>query len=81
MNKVLLSFLILILLFLLTGLMLPRTVHVERQIFIDRPVSTVFTLLLLPCFLRMGEHSRARLPQPHHPEPGHPESKTLASAA
>ncbi len=44
-------------------------------------VSTVFTLLLLPCFLRMGEHSRARLPQPHHPEPGHPESKTLASAA
>lgn len=32
-------------------------------------VSTLFTLLLLPCFLRMGEKARPAIPVPETPEP------------
>ena len=44
-TKVLYTVVIAIVIFVTTGIFLPRTVHVERSIEIDRPDSTLFTLL------------------------------------
>jgi len=44
-NKILYSFVITVIIFLITGLFLPKTAHVERTIGIDRPAATVFTLV------------------------------------
>ena len=44
-TKILYTIVIAIVIFIITGLFLPQTVHVERTIEIDRPASTVFTLL------------------------------------
>ncbi len=44
-TKVLYTIVIAIVIFVITGLFLPRTVHVERSIEIERPASTLFTLL------------------------------------
>ena len=44
-TKVLYTVVIAIVIFITTGIFLPRTVHVERSIEIDRPDSTLFTLL------------------------------------
>ena len=43
--KVFYGVVIALVIFIVTGLFLPRTVHVERSIEIDRPASTLFTLL------------------------------------
>ena len=43
--KILYAVVIALVIFIVTGLFLPRTVHVERSIEIDRPDSTLFTLL------------------------------------
>jgi effector-binding domain-containing protein len=43
--KVFYAVVIAMVIFIVTGLFLPRTVHVERSIEIDRPASTLFTLL------------------------------------
>ena len=43
--KVFYTIVIAIVIFVITGLLLPRTVHVERSIEIERPASTLFTLL------------------------------------
>ena len=43
--KILYTIVITVLIFLITGLLLPKTVHVERSIEIDRPLTTVFVLL------------------------------------
>jgi len=43
--KVLYAVVIAMLIFIVTALFLPKTVHVERSIEIDRPASTLFTLL------------------------------------
>lgn len=45
MKKLLLFFLLLVTLLVVTGLFLPRQVHVERSVAINRPAATVFTLL------------------------------------
>ena len=44
-------------------------------------VSTVFTLLLLPCFLRMGERRLADARTPETPEPAATEKESLRSVA
>jgi effector-binding domain-containing protein len=44
-NKVLYVIVIAVVTFLIAGLFLPRSVHVERSIVIDRPVSTLFVVL------------------------------------
>lgn len=44
-NKVFYTVVITIFLFLIVGLFLPRHVHVERQIEIQRPVATIFTVV------------------------------------
>jgi effector-binding domain-containing protein len=44
-KKVLYSIVIIVFLFFVTGFFLPREVHVERQIDIDRPAPTVFPLV------------------------------------
>ena len=44
-NKILYAIVIAVLIFILGGLLLPRSVHVERSTFIARPASTVFSLL------------------------------------
>lgn len=44
-TKILYAIVIALVLFLVVGLVLPREVHVERTMAIDRPASTVFTLL------------------------------------
>ena len=43
--KIFYTVVIALVIFIVTGLFLPRTVHVERSIEIDRPDSTLFTLL------------------------------------
>ena len=43
--KILYTVVIAMVIFIVTGLFLPRTVHVERSIEIDRPAVTLFTLL------------------------------------
>jgi effector-binding domain-containing protein len=43
--KVIYTVVIAMVIFIVTGLFLPKTVHVERSIEIDRPASTLFTLL------------------------------------
>ena len=43
--KIFYAVVIALVIFIVTGLFLPRTVHVERSIEIDRPDSTLFTLL------------------------------------
>jgi effector-binding domain-containing protein len=45
MKKLLLTLTFLAILFVVTGLFLPRQVHVERSIAVGRPAATVFTLL------------------------------------
>jgi effector-binding domain-containing protein len=44
-TKVFYTVVIAMIIFVITGLFLPRTVHVERSIEIDRPATTLFTLL------------------------------------
>jgi len=44
-KKVFYAIVIIIIIFLTIGLLLPKTVHVERSIDINRPASTVFTLV------------------------------------
>ena len=44
-KKIFYAILVLVFLFVGVGFFLPRSVHVERSISIDRPVSTVFTLV------------------------------------
>jgi effector-binding domain-containing protein len=44
-KKLLYSIVIIILIFIIVGLFLPRNIHVERSVQIDRPASMVFTLL------------------------------------
>ncbi len=44
-KKTLYSIVIIVVIFIVTGLFLPKNVHVERSTQIDRPASTVFTLV------------------------------------
>ena len=44
-TKILYTIVITIFIFITTGLLLPKTVHMERTIEIDRPAATVFTLV------------------------------------
>jgi len=63
MRKLLLIFVLLTALFVAVGLLLPRQVHVERSVAVNRPAATVFTLL--NSFRRFTEWSPWARLDPH----------------